>query len=139
MPDHTRPRLTKSKFRLLYPGNDLELMASLRRALTEPDYRLVSCSDRETAILFLKSDIQYDLLLIDLEWREKEGLKVARLTRSLQHRKQMPIILVAATGLTSQVRKLARRAGVNECFTKTPDMTAAIEAIRQMTEGIRSR
>lgn len=127
---------TKSKFRLLYLGSDLTLIAALRKELTEPDYRLVACSDREGAIMFLKSEIPYDLLLIDLEWQGREGLKLARLTRSLSHRKRMPIILVA-TELSDQLSEVARRAGVNECVTKTPDMGAVSETIQQMIEGVK--
>jgi hypothetical protein len=50
----THPRATEAKFRLLYFGSDLELVAALRKVLTKPDYRLVTCSDRESAILFLQ-------------------------------------------------------------------------------------
>lgn len=131
----TRPRPAESKHRLLYLGSDVKLITALRRALTKPDYRLVACSDRGSAIMFLESEIPYDLLLIDLEWQEMKGLKLAQLTRSLRHRKRMPIILVAATALNDQLAELARRAGVNECVTKTPDMGAVSEAIRQIIEG----
>jgi CheY-like chemotaxis protein len=137
----TRPRSRESgesgesKFRLLYLGNDLELIAALRKTLTEPDYRLVTCSDRVSAILFLKSEIPYDLLVVDLEWQGARGLKLARRAHSLRHRKRMPIILVAATGLSSQLEALARRSGVRAWVTKTPNMGAVIEAIQHMTEG----
>ena len=130
----TRPRSTESKSRLLYLGTDLELIAAVRQVLTEPDYRLVACSDRETAILFLKSEIPYQLLLIDLEWREKEGLKLARLAHSLRHRKRMPIILVAAAELSSDLKASARKAGVRECVTKTPDVSVVSQAIRRLIE-----
>src|SRR6266850_5208532 len=130
MPAPTRPRSTESRFRLLYLGDDLELMAALRKLPTKPDYRLVTCSDRESAILFLKSEIPYDLLLIDLEWPGAEGLKLARLAHSQRHRKRMPIILVAATESNNEFQALARRAGVTECVAKTPDMSAVSEAIR---------
>jgi len=70
----------------LYLGTDLELIAAVRQELTESDYRLVACSDRESAILFLKSEIPYHLLLIDLDWRGREVLKFARLANSLRHR-----------------------------------------------------
>jgi DNA-binding response OmpR family regulator len=93
----TRPRSTESRFRVLYLGEDLELMAALRKVLTKPDYQLVACSDHESAILFLKSEIPYNLLVIDLEWPGAEGLKLARLAHSQGHRKRMPIILVAST------------------------------------------
>jgi DNA-binding response OmpR family regulator len=128
----TRPRSTGSKFRLLYLGTDLELMAAMRQVLTEPDYRLVASSDRESAILFLRSEIPYDLLLIDLEWRGKEGLKLARLAHSLRHRKRMPIILVTTRKLSSHMKTLARKAAVNKCVTKTPDMGALSEAIKRV-------
>jgi len=130
----TRPRSTESKFRLLYLGTDLELIAAVRQVLTEPDYRLVACADGEGAVLFLKSEIPYDLLLIDLEWRGREGLKVARLAHSLGHRKRMPAVLVAATELSARLKALARKAGVNQCLMKTPDMSVVSEGIRQMIE-----
>jgi DNA-binding response OmpR family regulator len=129
-----RPRSTESKFRVLYLGTDLELMAAVRQVLTEPDYRLVTCSDHQSAILFLRSEIPYDLLLIDLEWRRNEGLKLARLARSLRHRKRMPIILVTARKLSSATKASARKAGVNESLTKTPDLGAVSEAIRHLIE-----
>lgn len=131
----TRARFTESKFRILYLGNDVGLMAFLREVLTEPDYRVVTCSERESAILFLRSEIPYHLLLIDLEWRGREGLKLARLAHSLRHRKRMPIILVAATEFSGELQALARKAGVNECVMKTPDMSAVSETIRRMIDA----
>ena len=126
------PRSTGSRFRLLYLGTDLELIAAIRQMLTEPDCRLLACSDRESAILFLRSEIPYDLLLIDLEWRGKEGLKLAQVTHSLRHRKRMPIILVTTRKLSRDMKTLARKAGVNECVTKTPDIGAVSEAIKRV-------
>jgi len=128
------PRKPESKHRLLYLGADLELIAAMRRVFTGPDYRLVTCPDRESAVLFLKSEIQYDLMLIDFDWRGMEVLKLTRLARSLRHRKQMPIILVAATRLSSDRKALARKSGAKECVTKTPDMDAVSDAIRRLIE-----
>ena len=127
-----RPRSTELKVRLLYLGTDLELMAAMRQVLTEPDCRLLACSDRESAILFLRSEIPYDLLLIDHEWRGKEGLKLSQLAHSLGHRKRMPIILVTTRKLSSDMKTLARKAAVNECVTKTPDIGAVSEAIKRV-------
>jgi CheY-like chemotaxis protein len=125
------PRPTESKFRILYLGSDLELVSALRNVLMEPDYRLITCSEMESAVLFLKSHIPYQLLLIDFEWRGRDGLNVARVAHQLRHRKRMPIILVAATELTKRLKAVARQAGVSECVTKTADMQRVIEAIRR--------
>jgi DNA-binding response OmpR family regulator len=130
-----RPRSRASKFRLLYLGNDLEFIAALRQVLSEPDYRLVACSDREGAELFLKSDIHYDLMLIDFDWRGREALDLARLAQSLTHRIDMPIVMVAATKLNSSMKTLARKSGVTKCVTKTPDVGVVSESIRQLVES----
>lgn len=137
MQAHTCPRTTKAKFRILYLSDDLKLLAELRQRLTEPDYQFVACADHGSAILFLQSDIRYDLLLIDFEWRGDEGLELAQLARSLPARKRIPIVLVSATELTNGVKASARKAGVNKCVTKTPDLIAVVEAITQLVEHLK--
>ena len=128
------PVLKESKFRFLYAGNDLQLIAAVREALSEPDYQLVACSDHGGAMLFLNSDIRYDALVIDYEWRGSEGLKLAELAQSLEHRKQMPIMVVAKGQLSRELQRIARKAGVKKIVTKSPDMREVTDAIRQLFE-----
>jgi DNA-binding response OmpR family regulator len=132
MPAAARSRPLKTKFRILYLGSDLELVKALRGVLAKPDYRLVTCADRETAILFLKSTIPYELLLVDLQWRDGEGLKLARLAHSKPCRKQMPIAVLAASELSDEMRTRSRRAGVTDWIMKTPDMAEVAEAIKRV-------
>jgi CheY-like chemotaxis protein len=127
-----RPRPAKSKFRLLYIGSDVRLMAAMREML--PNYQVVACSDRDSAVLFLRSRIPYDMLLIDLEWRGKDGLKLARLAHSLGHRRRMPKILVSSIDLSSDLKVLARKAGVNEWVRKSPDAGSVIKVIQRLVE-----
>ena len=129
-----RPRRTKSKFRLLCLGSDVKLVAAVQQALTPLDYQVVACADRESAVLFLRSEIPYDLLLIDFEWRGKDGIKLARLARSQRHRRRMPKILVASIGLGSELETFARNAGVKECVMKSPDAAEVVEVIRRLVE-----
>ncbi|MEP6742017.1 MAG: hypothetical protein ABJB61_05915 [bacterium] len=75
--------------------------------------------------------------MIDLEWRGTEGLKLAQLAHSLGHREQMAIILVAANELSRRTQASARKAGVNECVLKTPDMAGVTEAIKRLVTGDR--
>ncbi|HKO44220.1 MAG TPA: hypothetical protein VJU84_13165 [Pyrinomonadaceae bacterium] len=129
-----RPRRTESEFRILYLGTDVKLMEAIGQVLTPPDYKVVACSDRESAILFLTSEIPYDLLMIDFEWQGKDGVKLARLARSQRHRKRMPKILVASIKLGSELETFARNAGVKECVMKSPDAAGVIEMIRRTIE-----
>lgn len=99
----------ESKFRLLYLGSDLKALVNLRAVLTRHQVHIIACSDLGSAILFLKSEIPYHLLLIDLEWQGAECFKLAQLARSLGHRKRMPTVL----------DELARRVGIHECVAKT--------------------
>jgi len=59
------------------------LLVALKKVLRKPEYHIVSCADRGSAILFLKTDPRYALLLFDLELHGSTGLKLARLTQSL--------------------------------------------------------
>ena len=132
----TRPGSTQPKFRLLYLGNDLKFIAALRQVLAEEVYQLVTCADRQTAMLFLKSDIPYEVLLVDFEWRKKDGVEVARLARKLRHRKRMPIVLLANARLSRQAfihnKALAEEAGVTTCVLKTHDVG---EVIKRLTSA----
>jgi DNA-binding response OmpR family regulator len=123
------PSPTEPEFRLLYLGNDLKFIAALRQGLAEPVYRLVTCSDRDSAVLFLKSDIPYEVLLIDLEWRGKNGLEVARLARKLRHRKRMPIVLLAGAKLNRRRQTVAAEAGVTTWMLKTEKIAEAIKRV----------
>lgn len=119
---HVGVPLPEAKFRVLYVGDDLEFIAAVQEVLRMPDYRLVSTSNYDDAVLFIKSQIPYDLLLIDFEWQGKEGLKLAQLVRSLRHRKRMPIVVVAATASS------AKKADVNEWVVKGGDVGEAIRS-----------
>jgi len=112
----------------LYLGNDLDLIAAVRKVLAEPEYRLVACSDWESATLFLKSEIQYDALLIDLDWRGEKGVELAGLARSRRHRRRMPIILVVAK-LDGILKRVASEAGLEHCVMKTGDAKKLSEVL----------
>ena len=129
------PSSTETKVRLLYLGKDLKLIAALREVLPEPLYLLVTCRDRETAMLFLTSDIQYEALLVDFQWRKKDGLEIARLARKLAHRKLMPIVLLAGARVTRDTGAMAAKAGVTECVAKTQDVGEVIRRVMEEKGG----
>ena len=117
-------------FRLLYVGNDQHWLAALRKVLKRPEYHVVSCPDRGSAILFLKGDARYHLLLFELDLRGTTGLELARLARSLPHREKLPIIIVAGEE-TDQLEELARSAEASEYLTKTGDIAVAAASVQR--------
>ncbi len=121
--DYQAPR-----FRILYVGSDLDFLSALRKAAGRPEHHVVGCPDRDSAIVFLKSDIGYHLVLFDIEMRDTAALELAELTRSLTHREEIPIVIVA-NEVTGSLEERARSAGADECITKTEDVSVAIERI----------
>ena len=118
-------------FRLLYVGSDQQWLAALRGVLRRPEYHIVSCPDRGSAILFLKGEARYHLLLFELELRGTTGLELASLARSIPHREQLPIIIVSGDEVTDQLDELTRRAGASECLTKIGDMSVAAASVQR--------
>ena len=126
--DKSRPNYQAPRFRILYVGSDLDFLAVLRKALRKLEHHVVSCPDRDSAGLFLKSEIPYHLFLFDIEMRDAAALELARLARSLSHREDISIIIVA-NEVTNSLEVRARNAGADECITKTEDISAAMERI----------
>ena len=111
------PNRSDARFRILYVGNDLDLIAALRTFLTKPDHKIVSCMDCGSAVFFLKGDPKYDLLLFDLELGSAKVMKLIPLAQSLSHRNDLPIIV-----LTERERgddeELARNARPNALLNR---------------------
>lgn len=126
MPGFVHPLASGATFRVLYLGDDLKFMAKFREEVSGSVSRLVACSDYGSAALFLKSDIQYHLVMIDHDWRGNEGLKLARLARSQRHRKQMPILVVSTAKLDQETEALIQKARVVECVLKTAGMSELV-------------
>ena len=120
------PLATESTFRVLYVGDDVAFIARFREQVSERVYRLVAGSDQASIVLFLKSDIHYDLLLIDHDWRGNDGLDLVRLARSQRHRKQMPIVLLSTVSLDDETKALAQKERVVECALKTADLSELV-------------
>jgi PleD family two-component response regulator len=126
-----RSRQQQGQQRILYVGNDQETLAALRAVLRRPEFHIVSCPDRDSAIRFIKSDIRYDIFLFDLEMRDSAAFELAELAQSLDHRRHTPIVL-AASEIDSSLEELARNAGAIECVSKNSGMSALPNVITSL-------
>jgi DNA-binding response OmpR family regulator len=106
----------------------MKLLKTLRSVLKEPEYRLITCADPHSAVLFLKSKIPYQLLLIDFNWREAKDWKLAQIATRLRHRRKMTKILLTRRELTGRQKARAQEAGISEWMMKTEDVGGMIEA-----------
>jgi DNA-binding response OmpR family regulator len=78
--------------RILYVGRDLALLASLRELLT--DCYIVRSPSGGVACTFMKSEIAYQLFLVDEQLMDMTGLELIRIAREVKHRERTPIIIL---------------------------------------------
>ncbi len=127
------PGYQKPDYRVLYVGRDEALLVALRKSLGKPQYHIVSCMDRDSAILFLRGDPKYDLLLFDVDLLGPKGLELARMAQSLSHRRRTPII-ITANELTRRLEQRASKTEIRACITKTSDMALIAQVIIRLLE-----
>ncbi len=133
MPQSSEPshRFSEAECRLLYVGSDLGLLRSLRRAFGEPKYHIVSCPDRLSAEMFIKSQIQYHLFIFDHEMRDRAAFDLAGLLRSLDHRQNLPAIVVGAE-VESALREFTRASGGNDYVVKADHFSAVLRVVKRL-------
>jgi DNA-binding NtrC family response regulator len=95
--------------RILYAGDDMALPGLLKDALKSLDCFVVY-SPVTTSRMFIRSEIEYSLLLFD---ETVEGAELERFARSLSHREQTPVIIVKKSeGLGRLLDTIRRRLGI---------------------------
>lgn len=69
----------------------------------------------------IAGDVTYDLLILDYELPGASGIELVRRTRSLEHRRNTPVVIFSGCN----VRTAARRTKA-DAFLRKPDDTPAI-------------
>lgn len=90
------------------------------------DWRVEDCDDGLTALAKIRSNEQYDLILLDDDLPGINGIALAALVRTLEHRRHTPIVMLSA----AERRCDARAAGVNIFLKKPEGMKSLVNTIR---------
>ena len=133
MPHCSEPshRFSEGEYRVLYVGSDLGLLKSLRTTFDKPKYHIVSCPNRDSAEMFIKSQIQYHLFIFDHEMRDRAAFDLAGLLRSLDHRQNLPAIVVGAE-VESALREFTRASGGNDYVVKADHFSAVLRVVKRL-------
>ena len=121
---------SETQIRVLYVGEDLALTRLLREILPKPLYHVVTCPDRGSAEMFIKSDIRYQLFVFDHEMRHRAAFDLTRLVRLLKHRKRLPAIVVGREA-GSKLIEFTRASGGDEYVQKDDSFSAIQKVIEQ--------
>jgi CheY-like chemotaxis protein len=124
------------QIRLLYIGDDRPLMTSLRQLFPKPRYQVVTCPDRGSAEMYIKSEIQYDLFILDHEMRDRAAFDLAQLIRSLPHRQHLSVMIVG-TESEDSLADFTKAAGGNAYLRKVGMFSEIHKAIgRYLADAI---
>jgi len=133
MPHRSQPSYPGSEpqCRLLYVGSDLSVLKFLRSTFGKPTYHVVSCPDRLSAEMFMKSQIPYQLFIFDHEMRDPAAFDLARLLRSLDHRQDVPAIVIGAE-VESALQEFTRASGGNDYVPKANHFSAVHKVVKRL-------
>src|SRR6266404_3048231 len=133
MPQGSQPGYPGSEpqCRLLYVGSDLSVVKFLRSTFGKPTYHVVSCPDRLSAEMLMKSQIPYQLFIFDHAMRDRAAFDLARLLRSLEHRENAPAIVIGAE-VDSTIREFTLASGGNDYVLKADDFAAVHRVVRRL-------
>ena len=118
---------------LLCDDSPVERLA-LAHYLRREGYRVDEAGDGESALAQLKSR-QVDLLLLDLEMPEVDGIDVLNYVR--EHRKSLPVILLSGLSPDEIQEKMGslRQPVLPPLFIKPVDPTQLIEVVEMQLAG----
>ena len=118
---------------LLCDDSPVERLA-LAHYLRRMGYRVDEAGDGESALAQLKAR-QVDLLLLDLEMPELDGIDVLNYVR--EHRKSLPVILLSGLTPDEIQEKMSslRRPVLPPLFIKPVDPTQLIEVVELQLAG----
>jgi DNA-binding response OmpR family regulator len=113
---------------ILYVEDNKFVSDAVKETLEGEGWRVEMCADGYVALLLIKSERRYDLLLLDNELPNVSGLELARRARELSHRKGTPIIMLSA----SECVRDAFLAGANLFLRKPQDIGKVVETIKRL-------
>jgi CheY-like chemotaxis protein len=110
---------------------DCQIVAdAVRETLEDEGWQVEMCADGFVAALLIHRETRYDLIILDNELPRVNGLELARRARSLNHRRETPIIMISA----SEAARDARLAGVNEFLRKPQDIGKIVETVVRLLD-----
>ncbi len=115
-------------------AEDVEINREIVLALLEPAGLLIDCAENgaEALRMFRESPARYDIIFMDVQMPEMDGLEATRQIRALEipKAKSVPIIAMTANVFKEDVEKCLG-AGMNDHLGKPLDLNAVFEKLRR--------
>lgn len=117
---------------ILYAEDFPPVKLIVKETLELEGWRVEDCDNGLTALDKIRSAAQYDLILLDDDLPGVTGVALASLARTLEHRRDTPIIMLSAT----ERRSDAHAAGVDIFLKKPEGMVSLVETIKELLSSV---
>lgn len=116
---------------ILYVEDNLLVASAVKDTLEEEGWRVEVCAHGADGVSRLEGGDHYDLLIVDKDLPDIDGLEIARRARQLPHRSRVPIVMLSASDSATE----ASRAGVEVFLRKPEGVSSLVETIRRLLGG----
>ena len=119
--------------RILVVDDEPHIRRVLNTILTNDGFDVVEAADGTAGLEAVKSDAEYDFILLDFMMPGATGLEVLAKIRASNHRADTPVIILTAKGQDTD-RTAALAGGANDFLTKPFSSKKLLARIREILD-----
>ncbi len=116
--------------RILHIEDDQTVAGIVKEMLENQGWQVETCADGNAALEKISGEDNYDVLLVNYDLPDMNGLEIINRARELDHRCATPMVVLAA----SSVEAAAREAGADVFLQKPQDVSSLVETINRLLE-----
>lgn len=126
-PHHAVEKQTRT-ITVLHAEDNKMVAGTVKDTLEHEGWKVVTCADGATALKLITSNTPLDVLLLDYDLPQVNGLELTQRARRLSHRRRTPIIMLSA----ADCEREAWRAGVSAFLRKPEDILKIAETVARV-------
>jgi len=120
-----------SKKKVLIIDDDSRNIFALKATLKAKGFDCLSCTGAPEALALLKTEEDIDAVLIDMMMPEMDGYEAIPRIKTMEHRKNLPVIAVTAQAMVGD-REKCLRAGADDYISKPIDVEKLLRLLHDI-------
>ena len=118
---------------ILIAEGDQDVAKLFAAVFARQNWKVALTAHAKHAIEALRGSECYDVVLVSYDVNGSSGVELTKLVRSLEHRKNTPVVMVTGSG---EIDSEALRAGASEVLHKPIDIYRLIAAVGKYVSGV---
>lgn len=126
--------MNEEKVYLLLVEDDPDILELLDTTLQFSDYRVVTAVNGKQALEIIEKE-HPGIVIADIMMPQVDGFGLVHRLRINPETRNIPVVFITATYITSEDRELAYQIGVTQIIQKPVDIGAFLETINELLKG----